>query len=120
MLIGTDLGEELSESSISRPAYLGSADIVWVGVLMRYGIIGVILLMSYYILVFILTHKNVHNCSNPIYLVYACSALPNIFATFDGNDFESVLSLIVMCGTSAFITIYNKQQKCLSYDSYTH
>lgn len=120
MLIGTDLGEELSETAVTRPAYLGSADIVWVGVLMRYGLIGIFLLLSYYLLIIKLTHKNIRNCSNPIYLVYACSAIPHIFSTFDGNNFESVLSLIVMCGTAAFITTYNKQQKSLIYDSYTH
>lgn len=119
MLIGTDLGEELSETSGTRPAYLGSADIVWVGVLMRFGFIGVLLVLSYYLLIYKLTHNNVRNNFNGIYLVYACCALPDIFASFNGNSFESVLSLITICGTSAFITIYNKQ-KSLVYDSNTH
>ena len=113
MYIGTSLGEELTGGA-DRPAYLSSADNTWVGIVMKFGFIGVILTLAYYIKMVILSITLVSKTAYTWAVVYGCYLLPNYLGTMNGNSFDRLYGIIIMCFTAAFITVFRRKN---GYDS---
>lgn len=105
MVLGT---KSILPDGTVRESSLSSADNTWVGVLMRYGIVGVILLLMYYYKIITLTVNKISKSNNIIFLVYACYAIPSFLITFDSNNFDRITGILSLCCTSAYITIYLK------------
>lgn len=111
MLWGTPLGEELT-GGVDRPAYLSSADNTWVGIVMRFGFIGVLLTLIYYIKMVILSITLVPKSSYTWAIVFGCYLLPNYMGTMDGNSFDRLFGIIIICFTTAFITVFRREKGC--------
>lgn len=105
MTLGTITREEGKDDVVN---YLASADNVWVGILMRFGLLGVILLISVHYNIIKESFSKISSSRNTWFTVYACMAIPEFIGTFNGNMFDRTDGLVPFCITAAIITILSR------------
>ena len=87
---------------------LSSADIAWVGILMRYGLVGVIL---YLILILAWTKtslQRIRNCQNTPFIIAALMSVSTFWGTFVGDTLGRIPALIHMIFYLSIIQSYKK------------
>lgn len=86
---------------------LSSADSAWIGVLMHFGIIGVVLFMTMYLSLIYYSIPMVRGSTNLTFIVYACMTISLFVSSFNGETIGQVTMLSLMFVFS-IITIQRK------------
>lgn len=101
--IGTE-GED--EEGNPERGMLSSADIVWVGIVMRFGLVGVILFTMIYLNWIRFGLMNVKTCKNKVFSVCAIMSVGEYLSSFNYDSWGQIGNMMTLLIVIAVVSVY--------------
>ena len=102
------------EDGTAKTTMLSSADIVWIGIIMHFGLVGVFLFTLLYYYYIKQSLPLVKNSKNVIFIVYACSSIGSYTGTFNSEAIGRVTMVTSILLAVAIVSIYRREQNILN------